>query len=260
MESARQQDAPAAAAEENAAHNGAAMREWEGTPSEKPMNLYAVNRPEFSATPAGTTDIQRALSAFHLLSEAERAALPNSIVNAFGLLEESAHTAAFEIRDEHGATIAQTLRTGRSEFEAECDARMLAFAGKLHWELGNACSSIKCAVQDIRALLSVHANDPEKLQASIRRVAAGMNATVAILHRPYEGALMVGQEAKEFDAAWNQSHTSTPTAAEVNAVLDSWDKWDLKETKRARAKAARSEVDKLGEILIDDSRAQSRGV
>ena len=124
--------------------------------------------------------------------------------------------------------IAEMLPPHESEsspFRAECDARMLAFSGKLHWALGNTCAGLLSIAQDLRVVAQFAGADLDKLREQITKIAAQAVAMSRREHGAYEGALLTGEEAKAFDARFKQELTGLPSEAETAAILAEFSQW-----------------------------------
>lgn len=125
----------------------------------------------------------------------------------------------FEIVRDGERVLAHVLPTIGDPHRTECDARMLAFAGKLHWALGNACSGLLSIAQDLRVIAEMAHTDPARAQASVLRVAATAVAMSEREHQAYAGALLTGVTAQLFDGWYNQPQSSLPSEEEVAEAL-----------------------------------------
>lgn len=115
----------------------------------------------------------------------------------FGFIE-------LRIADSKGKTIAVIPPAGRSDEQMEADGRILSFAGKTHWALGTACARFRAMGQDLRMLATIVEKDPARAKVLIEQLAADAYQIADVEHKAYEGALLMGEDAKKFDAEWHQ--------------------------------------------------------
>lgn len=121
---------------------------------------------------------------------------------------------------EGGREVASLGESGDLHRDA-CAARMLSFAGKLHWALGNATAHMKGVAQDLRVIAAQESLAPQ-LRAALERTAAGVDLASRSEHRAYEGVLLTGIRAKEFDATWQQGQSANPSSSEIEALRAEW--------------------------------------
>lgn len=110
-------------------------------------------------------------------------------------------------------TVIATVHGGRPAERVEEDARMMAFAGKLHWALGNSCAAFKCAAQDISVVATLIEKEPARVAELLKRIAVQLGERADAEGKAHEGALLVGDRAAAFDATWRQDGIPEPQFA-----------------------------------------------
>lgn len=108
-----------------------------------------------------------------------------------------------------------SIQPGGNPLRDEENGRMMAFAGKLHWALGNACAGTKAIAQDISVAITLIAKDPKRAAEVFAKVARDASDLAAREHKAYEGALLIGEKAAQFDADWKQDGIADPAFAAV---------------------------------------------